>query len=94
MKYEIKIRKPEAIDLSRDCRLPNININDEDYSMYKESLLNDLKNISSNINVKESNNTISVESRIEDKYEFWDSVKNCFPKGAQNIIFDGAKQIV
>ncbi|EJG1668014.1 hypothetical protein [Vibrio parahaemolyticus] len=91
MKYEITIRKLEPTDLSNDCRFPNTDI--EDYVNHKEALLEDLKYISSNIDVSESDDIISIKSTIEDKDAFWDSVKDLFFREKENIKFVIAKEV-
>ena len=91
MKYEIIIRKLESTDLSRDCQFPNTNT--EDYLNHKQALLEDLKCISSNIEISESDDTISIESTFEDQDAFWNSVKELFDRESGNIKFVIAKVV-
>lgn len=91
MKYRIKIRQLTDQDLSRDCPFPNTE--SENYITHVDSLLESLKAIETVDTVNEVSGTILIESQLNDKYDFWNSVKFFFKEEKENIKFVSAEQV-
>jgi len=83
MNYRIKIRQLIAQDFGRDCQSPNTDSNN--YINRVDSLLESLRAIETVDTINEIGGTILVESQLNDKNDFWNSVKFLFEEEKENI---------
>ncbi len=90
MKYRIKIRQLTDQDLNRDCQFPNTD--SENYITHVDSLLESLRAIETVDTISEIAGIILIESQLDDKNDFWNSVKFFFEEEKENIKFVSAEQ--
>ncbi|MCF7482586.1 hypothetical protein L3V31_12695 [Vibrio sp. J1-1] len=91
MKYRITVRKPVIEDVGFDCPFPNTN--QDNFEEHYNCLIDDLILVTSITSIQEVDGVITIESQLDDKIEFWDSVKTLFEREKSDIKFVLAEQL-
>lgn len=91
MKYQFKIRKLEENDFNVDLPFPDTNL--ENYESSIKFFLKELNSVTTIDWANENENVIIIESQLDDKNAFWESIKKIVVKEEKRMKFLSLEQL-